>query len=353
MNRLLMAGIISITLPFSGWLTVASNGTGTGTVVTQAQSPAAVNAVVGSNTSYNWAGYQATNGPFTAVSGTWTIPTVPSATSTEADATWVGIGGVSSQDLIQAGTQAVINGSGAPTYQAWYETLPQATTQVPLTVSPGDSISVSLLQTSAASGNTPAEWSVSLRDNTTGQSYQASLAYNSSLSSAEWIEEMPSDGTSFVPLDNFGSVSFSDGTATQNGVSETISGTGATELTMMNSAGSPLATPSPLGADGESFTVTRTSAPVTTFVGGSGSGHFIVGGRGGLGRGWRRTGVGIQGFVPQPTSTSTTGRGGNYGGTGAQWGQFYRILQQMQSLQQGFNTVFTRNGFREGLRMGR
>jgi hypothetical protein len=33
--------------------------------------------------------------------------------------------------------------------------------------------------------------------------------YSSSLSSAEWIEKMPSTGSSFVPLDNFGSVQFS------------------------------------------------------------------------------------------------------------------------------------------------
>jgi hypothetical protein len=290
LNKFLMAGIITITLPFGGGFTVAQTQP---TQPTQPQNPTAVNSVVSSNSSYNWSGYQATGGTFTSVSGTWTIPAVASANSTEADATWVGIGGVTSHDLIQAGTQAVINGSGAPAYQAWYEMLPQATTQVPLTVSPGDSMSISLAQTSEASdgsGSTPAmpaEWLVSIRDNTTGQSYQNSFAYNSSLSSAEWIEEMPSDGQSFVPLDNFGSISFTGGTTTENGATQTMAGANAQEITMVNRAGQALASPSTLGADGESFAVTRSSASPTT---GGGTAGFGIGG---LGRGWRRTGVGI------------------------------------------------------------
>lgn len=306
-----MAGIISITFPFGGW-----------TVTTSAppQAPTAVNSGAGSNVSYNWAGYEATGGTFTSVSGTWTVPSVPIASSTEADATWVGIGGVNSQDLIQAGTQAVINGSGAPAYQAWYEMLPNATQQIPLTVSPGDSISTSLTETSQG------EWSLSLRDNTTAQSYQTSLAYNSSLSSAEWIEEMPSDGSSFVPVDDFGSVSFTDGAATENGNMVSISGAEAQGLTMVNRAGQTLASPSALGADGESFTVTRSSASSTA----SGGGYFVTRG---MGTGWRRTGVGIQGYAPR-TRTVTSSSSGSGGGFGGAWQSFYQIIQELRQFQQ-------------------
>lgn len=326
-KKLMMAGIITITLPFGGL------GSGWTVTTSQAQpptatNPTAVNSDVGSNLSYNWAGYQATGGTFTGVSGTWTVPSVPSANSTEADATWVGIGGVASHDLIQAGTQALINGSGAPAYQAWYEILPNTTQQVPLTVSAGDSMSASITETAAGSG----EWNVSIRDNTTGQSYQTTLAYNSSQSSAEWIEEMPSDGSSFVPLDNFDTVSFSGGTAVENGNTVSIAGAGATELTMVNGAQQTLAAPSAIGADGESFTITRASAVATTGT--------VIGGRGGLGRSWRRTGVGIEGYAPSPRVTSTspspsaptvvTGVAG-FGGGGGAW---YQIIQQLQQLQQ-------------------
>jgi hypothetical protein len=319
MHKFLIAGIITITLPFG----------------VQGQNPTAINAPVGSNTSYNWAGYQATGGTFTAISGTWTIPSVSAATSTEADVMWIGIGGVSSRDLIQVGTQAIVNPgannpggvSATPTYEAWYEVLPQATQQVALTVSPGDSISASITQTASSSGNTPAQWSVSIRDNTTGQSYQTSLSYNSSLSSAEWIEEMPSDGSRFVPLDNFGSVSFSNGVATENGSSVTISSANAQMITMVNRAGQTLASSSSLGSDGESFTVTRTAA--SSSLGDVGVGGFV--GRGGLGRGWRRTGVGVQGFIPTPTSSPTGFTRG-----GIPWARLSKFFGQFQNFRNGY-----------------
>jgi hypothetical protein len=366
-KKLVMAGIITITLPFGGWTVTTSQAQPTTT------NPQAVNSVVGSNLSYNWAGYQATGGTFTGVSGTWTVPAVPSANTTEADATWVGIGGVESHDLIQAGTQALINGSGAPAYQAWYEILPNTTQQVPLTVSAGDSMSVSIAETATGSG----EWNVSIRDNTTGQSYSTSLAYNSSQSSAEWIEEMPSDGSSFVPIDNFGTVSFSGATAVENGDSVSMTSAGATELTMVNGAGQTLASPSAIGADGESFTVTRstnTSASTIGYGNGSGSGYFVVGGRGGLGRGWHRTGVGIEGYRPRDASSTATSTPstpgvvtGNAFGDGnvdsnAAWQSFYQILQQLQQLQQqaqlqlqtqtqNFREGFSRNGIYIGTRI--
>ena len=97
--------------------------------------------------SSNWAGYTATGGTFTAVSGTWTVPNVSAGTgnTVAADATWVGIGGATSTDLIQAGTQATVQG-GQVVYGAWWETLPQAAQPVPLDVAAGDTISVSITQ---------------------------------------------------------------------------------------------------------------------------------------------------------------------------------------------------------------
>lgn len=354
-KKLVMAGIITITLPFGGWTVTTSQAQ---PQAPQATNPTAVNSSVGSNLSYNWAGYQAIGGTFTGVNGTWTVPSVPSANTTEADATWVGVGGVESHDLIQAGTQALINGSGAPAYQAWYEILPNTTQQVPLTISPGDSMSVSIAETASGSG----EWSVSIRDNTTGQSYQTSLAYNSSQSSAEWIEEMPSDGSSFVPVDNFGTVSFTGGTAIENSNTVSMAGANATELTMVNGAGQTLAFPSSIGADGESFTVTRTSATAT---------GSVIGGRGGLGRGWRRTGVGIEGYRPHATSTTSGSGAPTSIVPGGSWQSFYQIIQQLQQLQrqaqlqlqqarqqtqiqvQNFREGFIRNGTRIGTRIGR
>jgi hypothetical protein len=171
-----------------------------------------------------------------------------------ADAAWVGIGGVNTRDLIQAGTQQTVSGSGSTQYQAWVETLPQASHPVPLSVSPGDSVSVSISQLPQAQD----QWKIAFTNNTTGQTYQVTEQYASSLSSAEWIEEAPSAARGRqLPLDNFGSISFSQGSAMKNGQAVTIAASGAQPITMVSRANRQSAHPSTLSADGSSFTVTQ------------------------------------------------------------------------------------------------
>lgn len=211
---------------------------------------------VSSSVSSNWAGYSATGGSFTTVAGSWTVPHVSTGTNPGVDATWVGIGGVSSSDLIQAGTQESVNRAGRIMYEAWVEMLPHASQIVPLTVNAGDSMTVSVSQLSTG------QWQLSLKDNTTGQSYQATAAYQSSLSSADWIEEAPNGRGGELPLDNFGSVQFSGATTTENGQQVTVAQANGQPITMAN-RGQTLAVPSALGADGASFTVTRTSSSVS------------------------------------------------------------------------------------------
>lgn len=207
-----------------------------------------------SNISKNWSGYNATGGTYTGVGGTWIVPNSDSnGLGFSADATWVGIGGVSSTNLIQAGTQTILT-NGTTSYQAWYELLPTSSRKIPLTVNPGDSITISITN---QSGNT---WNISFLNNTSGKNYQTSVTYYSSLSSAEWIEEAPSMGRSIIPLDNFGSVHFSDLWTIKNGVKVNPSETNATPVSMANPLGQILAQSSVLGNDGASFTINRTAS---------------------------------------------------------------------------------------------
>jgi hypothetical protein len=202
--------------------------------------------------SRNWSGYAATDGTFTSVSGTWSVPNV-SAGTTGMDATWVGIGGVNSNDLIQAGTQALVQ-SGQVVYAAWWETLPQTVQPVPLTINAGDQISVSIAQQKRGT------WQISINDATNGQSWSKSVTYRSSLSSAEWIEEAGATGRfTILPLDSFGSVTFTSGTTIENGQTRTIAQAGAQPIAMSNEAGQALAQASKLDASGTGFSVTRTS----------------------------------------------------------------------------------------------
>jgi len=206
-----------------------------------------------SYTSTNWSGYLATAGSFSVVSGSWYVPQVTgNSSTTTADATWVGIGGVSSSDLIQVGTYNTVDASGKVTSAIFYELLPAAAQIVTgLTVSPGDLIHASL----SGSGGS---WTITATDVTTNQTFRTVVGYASTLSSAEWIQEDPSYVSGqLVPLDNFGTVNISGGSVTKNGVVMSLASAGVSPITLVTSSGQVLASPSGLTPDGAGFSVTR------------------------------------------------------------------------------------------------
>lgn len=243
----LQAGAWKISADLQPTTQIINPSTGTSPIVTQPGSPATV-----TSSSSNWSGYAASGGTYTAVTGTWSVPNV-SANASGADATWVGIGGLSSRDLIQAGTQAMVDGSGV-TYSAWIEMLPQPSREVPLTVSAGDSVTVSIAQ---QTGN---DWLIAMKNNTTGGTYNVTVQYSSSNSSAEWVQEAPSVGRGLVSLDQFGAVQFSKLSAVRDGKTMSLAALGAKAITMINGQGQAIAQPSTLSSDGSSFTVARTDA---------------------------------------------------------------------------------------------
>lgn len=197
-----------------------------------------------STTSYkstNWSGYMATSGSFTSVSGSWkaTVATNTNTTSGSADGTWVGIGGVTASDLIQVGTENTISPSGVVSTAAFYELLPDyAHLLTGFIVTPGDSITASVAQGAAN------QWTISITDVTTAQSFSTTVTYVSSLSTAEWIQEVPSyaNGT-LMALDNFGTASFTGGATVVDGVSRSIAGANSSAITMINGAGASIAVP--------------------------------------------------------------------------------------------------------------
>jgi hypothetical protein len=231
------------------------------------------------NTTVNWSGYDASNGTYSGISGSWTIPSVSGSDPSSADATWIGLGGVNSTDLIQTGTQNEVNQDGSVQTTAFYELLPDNETPIQaISVNPGDKISASINLISSGF------WQISLLDQTNGQRYTTEVQYDSSESSAEWVEEDPSDVTGQqVPLDNFGTVNITGASATLNGQSEDLNSLGAQVLTMVNDADQPLATVSGLSSQGSDFSVTRTSASVD-------AGEFTGG------NGWIRQGHGMSSF---------------------------------------------------------
>ena len=228
-------------------------GSGTAPAQTQPDTTSTTPARIG-DTSSNWSGYVANGGTYTSVTGTWIVPQV-GATTTGADATWVGIGGVTGTDLIQAGTQATVTGDGSVTYSAWTEILPDFSRTAPLQVTAGDTVTVTITEQSSGL------WLIVMENKTTSDTYQKTLRYASSRSSAEWVQEAPSTSRGIVTLDDFGSVRFLAGSAVRDGASLGLTSLGATPIAMINRAGQAIALPSTLGDDGSSFVVTRTSAP--------------------------------------------------------------------------------------------
>ncbi len=207
------------------------------------------------SSSHNWSGYAAVGGVYTSVTGTWTVPQFSPNGPFGIDAAWVGIGGVRSHDLIQAGTQETVSGYGSTQYEAWVEMLPHPSRPVPLPVHAGDSVTVAISEASAD------QWLIAFANNTTGQAYQMTEQYASSHSSAEWVEEAPSSGRgNLLPLDNFGTIQFSGGSAVKDGQTLTIASANSRAITMINDTNQALAVPSGLSEDGTSFSVARTDA---------------------------------------------------------------------------------------------
>lgn len=255
--------------------------------------PALASAAVGTTSSLNWAGYTASSagaGAYTGVHASWVVPNVTSATALEADATWIGIGGITGNDLIQTGTQAIVQ-DGQVTYQAWTETLPAISQNIStITVHPGDTVSASI----ASEGGSL--WNITFDDDSTGQSYTTNVTYASSASSAEWIEEMPESGNTLLQLDQYGSVTFNDAGATVNGIAEGISQTNAQPMTMINGSGQTLSSVSAISA-AQGFTVTRSTASSTTSP-------FSSRGSGIPGRTPHRLGSGQGGYTTRGRSTA-------------------------------------------------
>ncbi len=222
--------------------------------------------------SANWSGYVAGgdadggSDQFSSVSGSWVEPSVDCGSNQDNASFWVGLGGAGQQSgaLEQVGTGTDCSASGSDDHFAWYELVPAAPVRLDLQVSPGDRLAgrVSVSGTNVT---------VSLVNQTSGASVTKSLQMDTpDVSSAEWIAEAPSScdssGCQPVPLANFGTVNFSNATATANGHTGTISdsswstqpvtlsgSSGSTDIGTAGSGGG--AEPSGLSADGSSFSV--------------------------------------------------------------------------------------------------
>jgi hypothetical protein len=227
-----------------------------------------------------WAGYDAIAAApvgglrsyFTTVTGAWTQPAASCSGGESAQASvWIGLGGVLDTSAVygplQIGTDSDCEHGRAVTF-AWWETYPEPLVRMRLPVAAGDQLAATV---SIDASGSP---TLTLDDHTSGGSFSKvlhgihvrALATNS----AEWIVEGPSQRG--ADLTDFGSVSFTDATATQAGpagvhtgsiddpawryVEPDVLGGGATTASAHQSAVERSAAPGPLATpDGNAFTV--------------------------------------------------------------------------------------------------
>jgi hypothetical protein len=212
----------------------------------------------GTADSLNWSGYAVTPGSgVSGITGTFDVPSaglVPVGFA----ATWAGIGGYDTSDLIQAGVAEQSLPSTTllgPQYYAWYELLP--TVSVPLTdcsgntscsVAPGDLVTVTIQQ---EAGTT---WRISV-DDAGRWSWSKDVTYASSGSSAEWILEAPTLGVAQTLLAPVGTVAFGPTSTFRTGAGTSTIAQGDPTMIDLSPGLVNEATTSGLAANGESFDV--------------------------------------------------------------------------------------------------
>lgn len=218
---------------------------------------------INSTESSNWAGYIAAssiNNPtaeVTGITGSWIVQTANATSGCTYSAQWIGIGGFFSGDssLIQAGTTSQYD-CGA-SYSAWYEMLPAAETPISMSINPGDVVVVTIFL-----ANAPNFWNIYINDTTQNEHFSTTVTYNSSMLSAEWIEERPEINGQLSCLADFGTAYFGSyftgipntNYATINGITGPISSFSYESIDMTSNSGSIIAQPGSL-INGGSFTM--------------------------------------------------------------------------------------------------
>jgi ABC-type sugar transport system substrate-binding protein len=156
-------------------LTLGSTAAGTATAAAQ-------------STASDWAGYAATGATYTSVSAGWDEPRLTCTQTDSSAAFWVGLDGMSSDTVEQAGTEAECV-SGRAEYAAWYEFYPQIPVTLAGTVSAGDAMSVTV---SSTAGDV---FTVTVKDTTAGWSSTTKHTFTEAArSSAEVVAEVPTSG---------------------------------------------------------------------------------------------------------------------------------------------------------------
>ena len=212
-----------------------------------------------------WSGYSIVGGPFSSISGSWTVPTAFGDAGDHSMA-WIGIDGARgvSDTVIQVGTGSDYSSGwlstglfGGPSYYAWWETFPDNDAQVLSNpVQPGDKMTAIISASGDPQPGSPMTWLIFLMNETQNWTFTQNVTYSGQLKTAEWIVEAPGECTlwvfcSITDLADYGSVSF-DAFDFVNSNSPSLSS--GDSVTMVQ-GGKTVSTPSDPDGDRDGFTV--------------------------------------------------------------------------------------------------
>ncbi|MBV8597837.1 MAG: hypothetical protein JO017_03355, partial [Actinobacteria bacterium] len=188
----------------------------------------------------NWSGYVASapgrtrlaykHPYFTHVTGTWTVPRTKCSRKQGATSStvWVGLGGYTTRNQEEVGTDSNCTAAGKSQYYAWFELVPYLSYQtfpnIKDRVLAGDTVTgwVTVLS--------PRLVDLKLVNHTRGWTFEKKIDFASQdTSTADWVVEAPADCVRFTcheaSLANFGKVTMHDISAVGRGVSGNLAST--------------------------------------------------------------------------------------------------------------------------------
>jgi hypothetical protein len=132
----------------------------------------------------NWAGYVASGGTFTKVTGTWKEAVAKCTAKHDLFAPWLGLDGYGDETVEQTGVQTSCS-SGKPVDSGWYEMYPAAPKYYSNPVSTGDTIKATVVFKGGSA------YSLTLQDVTKGWTHTVRKTLSAQNASAEAIIEAP------------------------------------------------------------------------------------------------------------------------------------------------------------------
>ncbi|KAJ6569798.1 acid proteinase [Mycena vulgaris] len=200
--------------------------------------PSSTDSAVLTSSIWAGAGMESPANTYRSVTGTLVVPHLQPATGGASTgyyggSAWVGLDGMTCQTSLMATGIDFIYFNETISANAWTEVYPNPGVDLAMSVNAGDTIKLTVTATSTTTGTAVVE------NLSNGQSSTVSLTSPSPLclENAEWIVEDFQESTFLIPFADFGSITFTDASATtQSGSTAGPSGSGSHLINMVQSS---------------------------------------------------------------------------------------------------------------------